>query len=323
MFHSLRWSEHEGLDQPVTALLVVSSKESDPVFLFEQLLHSSNMPPLCTQGVLDPVPARAAVLLHDHADPDSPSLAELEAKLDLVRARFSPHLCLAVQINRGTTADPALQELFKPFLVRSTPPPPPPPDGSSSDAALCQHLCREDLDALSHMASEIIIKSSLPWMCGQLQQLENQISQTRKGFKNQLKYLWRKPKEQKDQGGVYPLQTTEGQMRLAGDLAFHLHDYEAALGYYRTVVSDYKQDKSWKHAAGAYEMWGLCGYISGGGSRTEAERCMENAYEHYLKAAAGRHAMRAVILHLAMVCDYKEAAARLMKVNGDMSDTGL
>jgi len=33
--------------------------------------------------------------------------------------------------------------------------------------------------------------------------------------------------------------------------------------------------------------------------------------------------MRAVSLHLAMVSDYKEAAARLMKVNGDMSDTGL
>merc|ERR1719253_1293969 len=114
MFHSLRWSEHEGLDQPVTALLVVSSKESDPVFLFEQLLHSSNMPPLCTQGVLDPVPARAAVLLHDLADPDSPSTQELFAKLDLVRARFSPHLCLVAQINRGTEPSPEVQELFRP-----------------------------------------------------------------------------------------------------------------------------------------------------------------------------------------------------------------
>merc|ERR1740129_1506955 len=33
--------------------------------------------------------------------------------------------------------------------------------------------------------------------------------------------------------------------------------------------------------------------------------------------------MRSVILHLAMKCDENEAAARLMKVNGDMSDTGL
>lgn len=337
MFRSLRWSEHEGLDQPVTAMLVVSSKESDPLHLFEQLLHSSNMPPLCTQGVLDPVPARAAVLLHDMSDPDSPSVVELEAKLDLVRARFSPHLCLAVQINRGIEANPEIQELFKPHLVAGKPaPPPPPPDAAGNDsitAGHCQHLGQTDMDALWQAASQVISKSAIPWMETQLQQLESQISQTRKGFRNQLKYLWRKPREsaggvqpspeeRQDSNAIYPLQTTEGQMRLAGDLAFMLRDYEAALGYYRSVVSDYKQDKSWKHAAGAYEMWGLCGYITNS-SRTEAERCMENAYEHYLKAGAGRHAMRAVSLHLAMVCENKEAAARLMKVNGDMSDTGL
>merc|ERR1719253_1179033 len=111
-------------------------------------------------------------------------------------------------------------------------------------------------------------------------------------------------------------------MRLAGDLAFHLRDYETALGYYRGVVGDFKQDRSWKHTAGSYEMWGLCTYITGA-PRTEWQRCMESAYDHYLQAMCPRHAVRAVALHHAMVCDPKEAAARLMKVNGDMTDTGL
>ena len=99
------------------------------MLLLEQLLHSSNMPPLCTQGVLDPVPARAALLmikmsnnntytntkntdtnntmtliliirilkaliLHDLSDPAAPTQAELDEKLEQVRARFTPHLAL-------------------------------------------------------------------------------------------------------------------------------------------------------------------------------------------------------------------------------------
>lgn len=200
---------------------------------------------------------------------------------------------------------------------------------------------------LAHVASDVIVKTAVPWMQMQLQQLEAQISQTRKGFRNQLKYLWRKPRDSAgstqsgavqnglglgiepqrqqqphDTNAVYPLHTVEGQMRLAGDLAFLLRDYETALGYYRNVVSDFKQDQSWKHAAGAYEMWGICTYVTGA-PRSEWSRCMESAYNHYLQAAAGRHAMRAVALHQAMCSDYKEAASRLMKVNGDMSDQGL
>eukprot|EP00439_Symbiodinium_sp_Y106_P017665 s4153_g2.t1 len=127
---------------------------------------------------------------------------------------------------------------------------------------------------------------------------------------------------------AYPLHSVEGQMRLAGDLSFHLRDYEVALSYYRNacspvyVVSDFKQDRSWKHAAGAYEMWGLCAYITGG-ARSEWMRCMESSYEHYLQASSSRLAMRAVALHQAMVSDVKEAALRLMKVNGDLADNNL
>ncbi|OLP93125.1 Trafficking protein particle complex subunit 8 [Symbiodinium microadriaticum] len=125
-----------------------------------------------------------------------------------------------------------------------------------------------------------------------------------------------------EDAAAYPLHSVEGQMRLAGDLSFHLRDYEVALSYYRNVVSDFKQDRSWKHAAGAYEMWGLCAYITGG-ARSEWMRCMESSYEHYLQASSSRLAMRAVALHQAMVSDVKEAALRLMKVNGDLADNNL
>eukprot|EP00929_Paragymnodinium_shiwhaense_P017863 TRINITY_DN12768_c0_g1_i2.p1 TRINITY_DN12768_c0_g1~~TRINITY_DN12768_c0_g1_i2.p1 ORF type:complete len:1272 (-),score=208.97 TRINITY_DN12768_c0_g1_i2:409-4224(-) len=350
LFRALRWSEHEGLDQPTAVMLVVSSKESDPIYLLENLLHASNMPPLCTQGVLDPVPARAAVLLHDHSDPDSPAMDELNAKFDLVRARFTPHMVVLMEINRGSAPLKQIQEMYHPLvLARGVPPPPESGDGT---VGLCQSLTHDDLESLSSAASEVILQCAFPWMERQLQGLEAQISHSRKGLKNQLKYLWRKPREASgtsggggagggsgmqaalsgalslmgdavaEPGSVYPLHSVEGQMRLAGDLAFHLRDYETAAGYYRTIVGDFKQDRAWKHAAGAYEIWGLCAYMTGT-ARSEWERVMESAYENYIRASAPRHALRVVALHQMMICDSRESAARLIRVNTDIADTSL
>ena len=101
LFRSLRWSDHEGLDQPTAALLVVMSKEAEPAMLLEQLLHASNMPQLCTQGILDPVPSRAAVLLHDVSDPESPNEDELAQKLSDLQSRFAPNQVFVLQINHG------------------------------------------------------------------------------------------------------------------------------------------------------------------------------------------------------------------------------
>ena len=101
LFGALRWSEHEALDQPAAAMLVVLSKEPDPVMQLEQLLHASKMPPLCTQGVLDPVPSRVAVLLHDLSDPESPSKEDFDKNLASIRARFAPNLVLPLHINHG------------------------------------------------------------------------------------------------------------------------------------------------------------------------------------------------------------------------------
>ena len=112
LFRSLRWSDHEGLDQPTAALLVVMSKESDPAMLLEQLLHSSNMPPLCTQGVLDPVPSRVAVLLHDSSDPTSPGKEELGRKLEDLKTRFAPNQVFLLEINHGSAKGSDNRDLF-------------------------------------------------------------------------------------------------------------------------------------------------------------------------------------------------------------------
>ncbi|CAE7250022.1 TRAPPC8 [Symbiodinium natans] len=199
LFGALRWSEHEALDQPAAAMLVVLSKEPDPVMQLEQLLHASKMPPLCTQGVLDPVPSRVAVLLHDLSDPESPSKEDFDKNLASIRARFAPNLVLPLHINHGDAkfTMPEAEDLFKSFLVQTAPPPPPPPPEAADEVKPSpgSRLTREDLQSLAQVGTEVVVKSAVPWMEKQLQQLEAQISQARKGFRNQLKYLWRKPRE--------------------------------------------------------------------------------------------------------------------------------
>lgn len=42
----------------------------------------------------------------------------------------------------------------------------------------------------------------------------------------------------------------EFQIRVLGDYAFMLRDYELALSNYRLLSTDFKLDKAWRHYAG-------------------------------------------------------------------------
>lgn len=84
-----------------------------------------------------------------------------------------------------------------------------------------------------------------------------QVSATRKGLKNQLKNFWFSGVKRQDslevgrtEDGQYPHTSTEAQIRLLGDLAFMLRDYELAVSNYRLLSGDFRGDKAWKHLAG-------------------------------------------------------------------------
>lgn len=68
IFEGSRFSPHETLSQPVGLILIVSTRDPDPVAALEELLRPTNMPQLCRQYILDPNPVRAVILLDVHAD---------------------------------------------------------------------------------------------------------------------------------------------------------------------------------------------------------------------------------------------------------------
>jgi hypothetical protein len=142
----------------------------------------------------------------------------------------------------------------------------------------CEKITQADVIEIQQLVQDVVVRLAVPFAEKKISELEQQISAHRKGFQNALKYFMRKPKIiAEDQGmancglnkknannaSLYALSTTvEGQMRLAADLCFLLRDYEQAIGYYKSLVSDFKQDKSWKHVGGCYEFWGLAAYLN-------------------------------------------------------------
>ncbi|XWS43332.1 hypothetical protein CRYUN_Cryun16bG0094000 [Craigia yunnanensis] len=155
--------------------------------------------------------------------------------------------------------------------------------------------------------------------------LNQQVSATRKGFRNQIKNLWwRKGKEDALDtpiGPVYTFNSIESQIRTLGDYAFMLRDYELALSNYHLISTDYKLDKAWKHYAGVQEMMGLTQFMLDQ-SRKEAEYCMENAFNTYLKlgSAGQQNAIRCGLWWVEMLKtrdQIKEAATVYFRLCGE------
>ncbi|XP_062112412.1 uncharacterized protein LOC133823584 isoform X4 [Humulus lupulus] len=198
-----------------------------------------------------------------------------------------------------------------------------------SDASPGQKLgCFLDVDDLNEMKDimqDLSTKHIIPYMEQKIRLLNQQVSATRKGFKNQIKNLWwRKGKDEvveSSNGSTYTFSSIESQIRVLGDYAFMLRDYELALSNYRLISMDYKLDKAWKRYAGVQEMTGLT-YFMLDQSRKEAEYCMENAFNTYLKIGPSgqQNATRCGLWWVEMLKtrdQFKEAATVYFRVCGE------
>ena len=116
--------------------------------------------------------------------------------------------------------------------------------------------------------TDVVAKGVVAEMERRMFTINQEVNASRKGFKNTFKSWWRKPKESKRRRNaedpLYDHQSIESQIRLLGDLAFMVRDYELALSMYRMVKDDYKSDRAWHHFAAVCEMIGITIFLSGG-----------------------------------------------------------
>ncbi|KAG4123536.1 hypothetical protein ERO13_D11G332900v2 [Gossypium hirsutum] len=279
LVRTLSFSDHEAFDHPVACLLVVSSKDDEPVNRFVDLFNTNKLPSLLNDGAMDPKIMKHYLLLHDNQDGPFNKATKLLADM---RNAFGQNDCQIICFN--SSQDGKIHHQDNPWAP------------FKSDALPTENLGGflnlDDLNEIKDFMQELSSKHIIPYMEQKIRVLNQQVSATRKGFRNQIKNLWwRKGKEDTidtPNGPVYTFNSIESQIRILGDYAFMLGDYELALSNYRLISTDYKLDKAWKRYAGVQEMMGLT-YFLLDQSRKDAEYCMENAFNTYLKlGSAGR-----------------------------------
>ncbi|CAK9197509.1 unnamed protein product [Sphagnum jensenii] len=314
---TLAFSEHEALDHPVACLLVVSSKDESPLSQFVDLFNGNQLPRLLNEGAMDPKILKHYVLLHDVQDGALDGCNEI---LFEMRGAFGVNNCGVLPINSGAP-DVAFQLDF--WTRRSSLPII--PSSHSTSELVC--IVSSDVQ-ITDFLLDVTLKQVIPHMEQKIRMLNQQVSATRKGLKNQLKNLWwRKGKDDTPDvqtGPVYTFSSMESQIRVLADYAFMLRDYDLALSNYRLLSSDYKTDKAWKHYAGVQEMIGLCLFMLDQ-SRREAEMCLDTAYNYYQKCGGltAKYATRTALwlseMHKARG-QFREAAGVLFRASVEELD---
>ncbi|CAN6811358.1 hypothetical protein Bca4012_000863 [Brassica carinata] len=311
LIRTLSFSDHEAFDHPVACLLVVSSKDEQPVNKFVDLFNTNRLPSLLNDGVMDPKILKHYLLVHDNQDATTERTSKV---LSEMRSTFGNNECNLLCTNSSKEGN--VEHQANPWASFKS--------SVSADKLGCA-LTGDDIVEIKDLMQEFASRHIIPHMEQKVRDLNQQISATRKGLRNQIKNLWwRKGKDDvpdSTKGSMYTFSSTESQIRILGDYAFMLHDYELALSSYRLISTDYKLDKAWKHYAGVQEMMGLAYFISDQ-SKKEAEYCMENAFSTYLKLGRSgfQNATRCGLWWAEMLKagdQYKEAASAYFRICGE------
>lgn len=300
------FSDHEAFDHPVACLLVVSSNDEAPINKFVDLFNTNKLPSLLNDGAMDPKILKHYIILHDNQDGPPEKASKI---LSEMKNTYGSNECELLCINSSQGV--SVEGLVNPW---------------SSCKSIKEHfLDTNDIDQIKVFMQELTTKHIIPHMEQKIRALNQQVSATRKGFRNQIKNLWwRKGKEDTPDtpdGPAYTFSSTESQIRVLGDYAFMLRDYDLALSNYRLISTDYKLDKSWKRYAGVQEMMALA-YFMLDQARKEAEYCMESAFTTYLKLGlrGQQNAIRCGLWWAEMLKardQYKEAASVYFRVSGE------
>ncbi|THF96411.1 hypothetical protein TEA_015437 [Camellia sinensis var. sinensis] len=293
LVRTVSFSDHEAFDHPVACLLVVSSKDEEPINRFVDLFNSDQLPSLLSDGAMDPKILKYYLLLHDNQDGTSEKTTKF---LTEMRSTFGSNDCGLLCVN--SSQDGLVEHQENPWALHRT--------ESSPNHRLGCFLNIDDMDELQNVMQDLSSKHIIPHMEQKIRVLNQQVSATRRGFRNQIKNLWwRKGKEDTpdtQNGPMYTFSSIESQIRVLGDYAFMLRDYELALSNYRLLSTDYKIDKVWKRYAGVQEMMGLTYFMLDQSSK-DAEYCMENAFNTYL---GGKGVIRDISLLMSGIDAFQE-----------------
>jgi hypothetical protein len=268
---------HELFHCPPLALCICTTQEEDQGILETlQSLKSSGyyLPTPFQNGIFDANALHHEVLvLHDNVN--GPSDFNETTFLPILQQRFGPNAAVLRinSISLETAQRLAAEEMM---------------DLWGGHGLLGNCLSINDRVAIRHYLANLISTSLLPALERRVARLNALVSERKKGVRNVLKSFWRtgKTKEESQHKSVYKYDSIENQTRLLGDTLFLVTDYEGALGMYRLIKDDFKQDKAHAHHGGVQEMMAICLYLMDSyGRAREIFTLLEGALWSYSRAA--------------------------------------
>ncbi|WVQ94767.1 hypothetical protein IAU59_001848 [Kwoniella sp. CBS 9459] len=137
-------------------------------------------------------------------------------------------------------------------------------------------LTAEDTQRLAALVRELVGQSLVPWMEARVREWNEVYHANRRGITGRLFGAGRKffgsrpnspapgttPTGYNTVKGYYPTTAVEALSRRLADFAFMLRDYKFASSVYDSLRKDFAQDRAWRYAAAATEMYGLCLLLS-------------------------------------------------------------
>ncbi|KAK8815238.1 hypothetical protein WA158_003450 [Blastocystis sp. Blastoise] len=256
---NLKYHEFDMIDHPVGAFVAVGSGESDPIKKFDDLAQKVIGMKQFQSGLYESNIPIFYVLVHDNC-------TDIDAKdiLRKMKSKFNASNCKLITINSIPTEEShGILEEWKDYTS---------PPKSNGKVPGCR-MNQSDLDSIQEAMVSIIKRGIIPNIEKRCYQYNNDIAAERKGLRNAFKSWLRTPKA--NEGGknsiMYDKDSTEFKIRVLGDLAFMVHDYNTAIENYRMIIEDYKADSSYNYLANAMEMLLLSELITSGPQRDTME----------------------------------------------------
>ena len=136
--------------------------------------------------------------------------------------------------------------------------------------AYASRLSAEDITRICALVKELVTQSVVPWMEARVREWNELWHSNRRGLTGRLFGAGRKlfssrpnsPSPNATLGynvvkGYYAITSVEALSRRLADFAFMLRDYKFASTVYDSLRRDSAQDRAWRYAAAATEMYGL------------------------------------------------------------------
>ena len=281
---ALAFNECEAFDHPLGAILCVDastkSTYEDALASFEEMKRRFLRLPVFERGGADPETCFGKVLVWDaRAGGATREAAETLLKSVRQTGAWDCELLVVNSDAEGRGACGVDWDACREVLVSRAAAERAGGGGAETRASEGRYMSADDVKGAGSYVRTFVTKMLVPHMERKLFALSTQIYNTRKGLRNQFRSFWGRsttttPRET-GQGHSSP----ESQIRLAGDLAYMVGDFESALANFKLVHSDYKSQNALKRLASSYEAMAHV-YLATRHSRSVAEvkKDIDHAY---------------------------------------------